>query len=142
MTIRLPDNDLAFTKLYAKEQGRSLTDLILRYLGRLSLTTKSETPAEVRVVAGVVPAQVDAKKRKMTTDKISVCMSALLAVWGCSVAPVIAVADEALPHKSKSVAMGQGFEYFVTRDGNRLMDGAREFRFMGANMPGLVVPYD
>ena len=142
MTIGLPDNDLAFTKLYAKEQGRSLTDLILRYLGRLSLTTKSETPAEVRVVAGVVPAQVDAKKRKMTKEKIAVCASALLAVWGCSVAPVIAVADEALPHKSKSVAMGQGFEHFVTRDGNRLMDGAREFRFMGANMPGLVVPYD
>ncbi|HQL50361.1 MAG TPA: hypothetical protein PLR91_04120, partial [Kiritimatiellia bacterium] len=78
----------------------------------------------------------------MTTDKIAACMSALLAVWGCSVAPLIAVADEALPHKSKSVAMGQGFEHFVTRDGSRLMDGAREFRFMGANMPGLVVPYD
>ena len=78
----------------------------------------------------------------MTKEKIAVCASALLAVWGCSVAPVIAVADEALPHKSKSVTAGQGFEHFVTRDGNRLMDGAREFRFMGANMPGLVVPYD
>ena len=37
---------------------------------------------------------------------------------------------------------GQGFERFITRDGNRLMDGDREFRFVGANMPGLVVPYD
>ena len=36
----------------------------------------------------------------------------------------------------------QGFERFITRDGNRLMDGDAEFRFMGANMPGLVVPYD
>lgn len=36
----------------------------------------------------------------------------------------------------------QGFAHFVTRDGNRLVDGTREFRFMGANMPGLVVPYD
>ena len=62
MTIRLPDSDLAFAKLYAKDQGLSLTDLILRYLGRLSLTTKSETPVEVRVVAGVVPAHADAKK--------------------------------------------------------------------------------
>ncbi len=35
-----------------------------------------------------------------------------------------------------------GFERFITRDGNRLMDGERPFRFMGANMPGLVVPYD
>jgi len=36
----------------------------------------------------------------------------------------------------------QGFERFVTRTGNKLMDGDREFRFVGANMPGLVVPYD
>ena len=62
MTIRLPDSDLAFAKLYAKEQGLSLTDLILRYLVRLSLSTKSDMPAEVRAVAGVIPARVDAKK--------------------------------------------------------------------------------
>jgi len=37
---------------------------------------------------------------------------------------------------------GQGFERFISRDGNRLMDGGKEFRFIGANMPGLVVPYD
>jgi hypothetical protein len=36
----------------------------------------------------------------------------------------------------------QGFEHFVTRDGNRLKEGDAEFRFMGANMPGLVLPYD
>jgi len=36
----------------------------------------------------------------------------------------------------------QGFERFITRDGGRLMDGGQEFRFVGANMPGLVVPYD
>ena len=36
----------------------------------------------------------------------------------------------------------QGFEHFVTRDGNRLREGDAEFRFMGANMPGLVLPYD
>ena len=37
---------------------------------------------------------------------------------------------------------GQSFERFVTRTGNKLMDGDKEFRFIGANMPGLVVPYD
>jgi hypothetical protein len=36
----------------------------------------------------------------------------------------------------------QGFEHFITRDGGRLMDGENEFRFIGANMPGLVLPYD
>ena len=35
-----------------------------------------------------------------------------------------------------------GFERFITREGNKLMDGDKEFRFVGANMPGLVVPYD
>ncbi len=35
-----------------------------------------------------------------------------------------------------------GFEHFITRDGDRLMEGDREFRFIGANMPGLNLPYD
>jgi len=33
-------------------------------------------------------------------------------------------------------------EHFITREGGRLMEGPREFRFIGANMPGLVLPYD
>ena len=36
----------------------------------------------------------------------------------------------------------EGFQHFITRDGGRLMDGPKEFRFVGANMPGLVLPYD
>ncbi len=36
----------------------------------------------------------------------------------------------------------EGFDHFITRQGGRLMDGPREFRFIGANMPGLVLPYD
>lgn len=35
-----------------------------------------------------------------------------------------------------------GFRNFITRDGDRLMDGDREFRFIGANMPGLNLSYD
>lgn len=34
------------------------------------------------------------------------------------------------------------FEHFVTRRGDVLMDGEREFRFIGVNMPGLILPYD
>ncbi|MBM3861204.1 MAG: hypothetical protein FJ395_16370 [Verrucomicrobia bacterium] len=34
------------------------------------------------------------------------------------------------------------FENFITRKGNKLYDGDKEFRFIGANMPGLVLPYD
>ncbi len=39
-------------------------------------------------------------------------------------------------------AAQEGFQNFITRKGNRLMDGDREYRFMGANMPGMVLPYD
>ncbi len=35
-----------------------------------------------------------------------------------------------------------GFQHFITRQGDRLMEGDKEFRFIGANMPGLVLPYD
>ena len=35
-----------------------------------------------------------------------------------------------------------GFKNFITRQGNKLMDGDKEFRFIGGNMPGLVLPYD
>ena len=34
------------------------------------------------------------------------------------------------------------FQNFITRRGDKLYDGGKEFRFMGANMPGLVLPYD
>ncbi len=34
------------------------------------------------------------------------------------------------------------FDHFITRQGDKLMDGDQEFRFIGANMPGLVLPYD
>jgi len=34
------------------------------------------------------------------------------------------------------------FAHFITRCDDKLMDGDQEFRFIGANMPGLVLPYD
>jgi hypothetical protein len=34
------------------------------------------------------------------------------------------------------------FQHFITRQGNKLYDGGKEFRFIGANMPGLALPYD
>ena len=56
----------------------------------------------------------------------------LLLLWGLAFFPgrLIAQTDRG------------GFEHFVTRDGDRLMDGDREFRFIGTNMPGLNLPYD
>jgi hypothetical protein len=34
------------------------------------------------------------------------------------------------------------FQDFITRQGDKLMEGGKEFRFIGANMPGLSLPYD
>ena len=39
-------------------------------------------------------------------------------------------------------AADKEFAHFITRRGNRLFDGEKPFRFIGANMPGLVLPYD
>jgi hypothetical protein len=32
--------------------------------------------------------------------------------------------------------------HFITRQGDKLYDGDQEFRCIGANMPGLWLPYD
>ena len=61
MTIRLPEEELAFAKHYARENGFSLTGLIHRYLIRLLQAKSSDIPLEVRSVAGIVPPRVDAK---------------------------------------------------------------------------------
>ncbi len=34
------------------------------------------------------------------------------------------------------------FERYITREGNRLYDGEQEFRFVGSNVPGVMLPYD
>ena len=60
MTIRMQDGELAFAKRFAEEQGLSLTDLILRYIRRLSRPAAGGTPTEVRTVAGIVPARTNA----------------------------------------------------------------------------------
>jgi len=35
-----------------------------------------------------------------------------------------------------------GFQHFITRKDNKLYDGDKPFRFTGANMPGVMLPYD
>ena len=61
MTIRLPENERAFAKHYASENGFSLTGLIHRYLTRLLQAKSSDIPLEVGSVEGIVPPRVDAK---------------------------------------------------------------------------------
>ncbi len=61
MTVRLPEDELAFAKDYARKHGFSLTGLIHRYLHRLLQAESGDIPMEVRRVTGIVPAQVDAR---------------------------------------------------------------------------------
>ena len=49
-------------------------------------------------------------------------------------APLLAAAEPS-PAPSR-------LQHFITRQGAKLMDGDQAFRFIGANMPGLVLPYD
>jgi len=42
----------------------------------------------------------------------------------------------------KAAESASAFAHFITRSGDRLMDGPKESRFIGVNMPGLVLPYD
>ncbi len=50
-----------------------------------------------------------------------------------------AAAENSTPDEAAAATV---FEHFITRDGDQLVDGDKPFRFVGANMPGLVLPYD
>jgi hypothetical protein len=59
LTIRLPKQDVAFAKSYAKAHGLTVTEVIDRYLRRMqSLERRSPAP-ELNAVTGLVPADVD-----------------------------------------------------------------------------------
>lgn len=55
---------------------------------------------------------------------------------------VVAVIACSLQTVSAAEPAPSRFQHFITRKGNKLYDGDKEFRFVGANMPGLVLPYD
>ena len=69
-----------------------------------------------------------------TTQATTVLVTAILLAAGAAMA---AASGATQPAPSASV-----FRHFITRSGGKLMDGEREFRFLGANMPGLILPYD
>lgn len=53
---------------------------------------------------------------------------------------VVTIAQLPSPLPAKTAAVP--FQHFITRREGRLFDGDKPFRFIGANMPGLVLPYD
>ncbi|MCX7048485.1 MAG: cellulase family glycosylhydrolase [Candidatus Sumerlaeota bacterium] len=46
------------------------------------------------------------------------------------------------PSPAPDAPAASRLQRFITRSGAKLMDGDKEFRFIGANMPGLILPYD
>ena len=66
--------------------------------------------------------------------------AALAMMW--SAAPEVCAAQDVTAHVAGADVNKVPFTHFITRQGDRLMDGDHEFRFIGANMPGLVLPYD
>ena len=62
LTVRLPPAELSFAKSYAKEQGLSLTALILRYFERLKQAEVQDIPKEVLPIAGIIPKNISVKR--------------------------------------------------------------------------------
>lgn len=60
----------------------------------------------------------------------------------CGAAVVLAAAPVVAAEPAGQASAAPPLRNFITRRGNKLMDGDREFRFLGANMPGLILPYD
>jgi hypothetical protein len=56
--------------------------------------------------------------------------------------PIIILILRLFVLENAAAAPPSRFENFITRKGDKLYDGEKEFCFIGANMPGLVLPYD
>jgi hypothetical protein len=61
LTIRLPREDVAFAKDYAKAHGLSVTEVIARYLRRMRALDKQPPMPGLGAITGLVPSDVDAQ---------------------------------------------------------------------------------
>ena len=59
LTIRLPKQDVAFVKTYAKAHGLTVTDVIDRYLRRIRALEQYSPSPELDFITGLVPAEVN-----------------------------------------------------------------------------------
>ena len=62
LTVRLPARDIASAKRYAQAHRTTVTAIIQRHLTSLSPHGEVDLPAEVRSVAGIIPASVDVRE--------------------------------------------------------------------------------
>lgn len=59
LTIRLPAEDIAFVKGYAKAHGLSVTEVIDRYLRRMRALGEGELAPAVEELTGLLPKDLD-----------------------------------------------------------------------------------
>ncbi len=62
LTVRLPADDIAFLKGYARHHGITVTEALHRYVYRLREMERAEIHPEVSRFTGLVPADVDARE--------------------------------------------------------------------------------
>ena len=61
LTIRLPKQDVAFAKAYAKAHGISVTEMIDRYLRRMRALKQYSPSPELEAITGLLPPDLDAE---------------------------------------------------------------------------------
>jgi hypothetical protein len=61
LTLRLPSEDVAFIKAYARRHGLSVTEVIDRYLRRIRALETYSPPPELDAITGLIPSEVDAR---------------------------------------------------------------------------------
>ena len=62
LTVRLPVDDIAFLKGYARNHGITVTEALHRYLYRLRELEQSDIHPEVSRFAGLAPSDVEARE--------------------------------------------------------------------------------
>jgi len=61
LTVRLPVDDITFLKGYARHSGITVTEALRRYVFRLREIERLDIHPEVAQLAGLIPADVDAR---------------------------------------------------------------------------------
>lgn len=62
LTVRLPVDDIAYLKGYARKRGITVTEVLHRYLFRLQELERVDIHPEVSRLTGLVPSEVDARE--------------------------------------------------------------------------------
>lgn len=66
LTIRLPKQNVAFVKEYARAHGITVTEVIDRYLRRIRALEKRSPAPELDAITGLLPSEMEAEDEYRT----------------------------------------------------------------------------